>query len=319
MKEFSIIDEYFKKLATDFYASQNLNDDAARISLKNDEELIVSKDLMVEDVHFLKKDGAKKIAAKLLLSNLSDLAASGAKPVYYMLGFSKNSDEKFVAEFCQSLKIIQEEYGISLIGGDIVACKDKLFFSLTIFGIAKKDKILSRKNAIAGDLIFVSGQVGAAYIGLLVNLKKKQITTFSNEEKKYFLDKHFFPKPQIKLGQELVKQNLSRCAIDISDGFLADLNHICQTAKLDAIIFKEKIPLATNKIDFKELISGGDDYELIFTCKKMDENKILNLAKKLKISLTCVGSFKKPLQSPKIALLDEKNKEIKIEKYGYEH
>jgi thiamine-monophosphate kinase len=323
--EFSIIDKFFKPLTKNNQEiSLGLCDDTASFEIQDDEKIIVSKDMIVEDVHFLKKSGAKKIAAKLLLSNLSDMAASGAKPLYYLLGFSKNDEmnEQFIAEFASSLQEIQEKYKISLIGGDTVKTSQKLFFSVTIFGVCKKNQSLARKNANEGDLIFTSGAIGDAHIGLLSLLDK---ISFENEDdKNYFLNRHFFPTPRIELGQELLAQDISNCAIDVSDGFLADLNHICQASKLDAVVFQEKIPFSKQaKKYFKQvskldLISGGEDYELIFCVKKNDKNKILALAKKLNINLNYVGFFKKST-SPKIQLFDEENNEIKIENYGYQH
>ncbi len=322
--EFALIDKYFKPLATNSKASQGLRDDVARISLEKDEELIISKDLIFEDVHFLLKDGAAKIAAKLMLSNLSDIASSGSTPKYYMLGFSKNDklSENFYKEFCDELKKIQKKYKISLIGGDTIKSSEKLFFSLTIFGISKKNKVLARKNAKDKDLIFVSGSIGDAYLGLLSKTRPEII--FNKKNEKYFLDRHFSPSPRISLGQELVKQNLSKCAIDISDGLLADLNQICKESLLEAVIYKDKIPFSKQasevieQINFRNLISGGDDYELIFTAKKENKNKILQLAKKLKIELNHIGFLKKT-NSVKITILDNKNREIKFEKYGYQH
>lgn len=319
--EFSIIDLYFKPLTNNNKIAKNLSDDTASFCVKKDEEIVVSKDLIVEDVHFLRKDGAKNIAAKLLLSNLSDIAASGAEPIFYMLGFSKNNfvDKNFLEEFCSSLKEIQDKFKIFLAGGDTVLAGDKLFFSITIFGKIKKNKILSRNNAKNGDLIFVSGNVGDAYLGLLHNLEK-----IKTKDEKYFLQKFFNPQPRIELGKLLVKEKISKCAIDVSDGFFADLKHICQSSNLDAIIFKDKIPFSKpakklfDKIDFCDLLSGGEDYELIFSVHKKNKNKILKLAKKLKIELNYIGFFKKT-KSAKIIFLDEKNQEIKIKKYGYEH
>ncbi len=318
MNEFSLIDKYFKPLATNKKVSQNLEDDVARIVLKDDEELVVSKDVIVEGTHFLKEYGGYKIASKLLLSNLSDLAASGAKPVYYMIGFCKNTGEEFVKEFVLGLKDIQKKFAISLIGGDTIASLDRLFFSVTIFGIAKKNKVLSRKNARKDDLIFVSGNIGSAYLGLEVSRKKQDF----QKDNQYYLDQHFFPTPQIKLAQELVKNNLSQCAIDVSDGLLADLQHICNASNLSAVIFCDKIPfhnkLALNKVPMLDLISGGDDYEIIFTAHKKNEKKILQLAKKINVKISVIGNFKKESQN-KIILFDKNNKKINFTKYGYQH
>lgn len=306
LDEFFVIEKYFKPLATN-KAAQNLSDDAAKISLKTDEELVVSKDMMVEDVHFLKSDKGYNIAAKLLRTNLSDLAASGATPLYYMLGFSKTraTDEKFVKEFAQGLKDTQQEFRISLIGGDSVNAQDKLFFSITIFGKIKKGQILSRKNAQNGDLIFVSGNIGDAYLARVMGNKK-------------FLSRHLLPTPRIKLGQTLVKNKLSKCAIDVSDGLLADLQHICNASNLSADIFADKIPISDKTANILDLISAGDDYELIFSAKKQHFKKILSLSKSLDVKISCIGYFKEDKKNS-INLFDSTNNKINFSTYGYRH
>ncbi len=331
MQEFQIIDKYFKPLTINSKAANGLLDDVAKISLKKDEELIISKDLFIEDVHFLKKDGGFKIASKLLRANLSDIASSGAKPIYYMLGFSKNKnlDKKFIEEFSLGLKSVQDEFDLCLIGGDTVS-SEKLFFSITIFGIAKKGKILSRIQAKNGDLIFTSGFIGDAYLGLKTALSKKSLNKL-NQDEKYLLERHFFPTARISLGQNLIKNNLSSCAIDVSDGLLSDLRHICRSSKLDADLYLDQIPISdsakkilknNDKINILDLISGGDDYELIFSANSKNREKIFSLAKKLKINISEIGVFHKSLKKNfEINLFKEKNNlsKIKIKKFGYEH
>ncbi len=318
MREFQLIEKFFKPLTKSCEASQNLTDDVAKISLKKDEELVISKDMFVEDVHFLREDGGFKIASKLLRTNLSDLAASGATPLYYMLGFSKNKhvDEEFCSEFAQGLKSVQDEFGLCLIGGDTVSAK-KLFFSITIFGAVKKGKTLSRNQAKNGDLIFVSGSIGDAFLG--------RKTAFD----RHVIARHFFPSPRINLGKKLLENNLSKCAIDVSDGLLADLRHICEASKLDAEIYSQQIPLSksaqkffetNSKIKLTDLISGGDDYELIFAVNPRDRKKIEELSKYLKLDITCVGEFKKSADKNfQITLCGEKNTKINIKKFGHEH
>ena len=325
MDEFQIIKKYFLPLTNKTSAAKNLEDDVAKISLKKNEYLVLSKDLIIEDIHFKKADGAYKIASKLLLTNLSDLAASGAKPLYYMLGFSsgKNLDEKFVDNFCLGLKDIGKKYKISLIGGDSISSPDRLFFSITILGIKNKnDADLKRSAGKKEDLIFVSGTIGDAFLGLQIRKNKLP-------ENDYLLSRHFFPTAQTKLGLILAKNKLAHAAIDLSDGLLADLNHICQTSKLDAIIYQDKIPLSkeaklflkhNNNFSISDLISGGDDYELIFSVNKKFQKEIATLSKKLKTPLTCIGKLTKPkTRQPKISLLNNLNQPITISKYGYKH
>lgn len=316
--------------------SQNLEDDVAVLSFNQDFDLIISKDIFIEDVHFLKSDGAEKIASKLLLTNLSDIASSGGEPLYYMMGFTKNPtlDDDFYHEFGKALKVLQQKYKLTLIGGD-TANSAKLFYSITIFGKVKKNKILSRKNAQNGDLIFVSNSIGDAFLGLDIKLKK--LEKLEKYQKK-LLDKHFYPQPRIDLAQELINKNLSKCATDISDGLIADLSNICKSSKLNAEIYLSQIPLSSEakiylknnpKINVLELLSGGDDYELIFSINPKNLSKIVEISKKLNLKLTCIGKFFKESnyyanKNFSVFLFpDEQNKSsqtlIEITKKGYEH
>lgn len=321
MNEFQLIEKFFKPLTNSHQAAQNLADDVAKISLKKGEELVISKDLFVEDVHFLRQDGGFKIASKLLRTNLSDLAAAGATPLHYMLGFSKNKDldPKFIQEFARGLKSVQDEFNLCLIGGDTVST-EKLFFSITIFGSVKKGQALLRSKAQEGDLIYTSGTIGDAFLGLNAS---------STPTNKALLERHFFPTPRIKLGQKLLEQKLSKCAIDISDGLFADLRHICTSSKLDAEIFLDQIPLSSAakkflkinpEIKILDLFCGGDDYELIFAANPKNKKKIAELSQALNLDLTCIGTFKKSANKNfQVTLRDSENKKITIKKFGYEH
>ena len=316
--------------------SQNLEDDVALLSFNKNFDLIISKDIFIEDVHFLKSDGAKKIASKLLLTNLSDIASSGGEPLYYLMGFTKNSSLKddFYQEFAEALNKLQKKYKLTLIGGD-TSNSEKLFYSITIFGAVKKNKILSRKNAKNGDLIFVSNSIGDAFLGL--DIKLKNLKKLENYHQK-LLDKHFYPQPRIDLARELVNKNLSKCATDISDGLIADLSNICKASKLNAEIYLSQIPISTEakiylknnpKINVLELLSGGDDYELIFSINPKNIKKIEAISKKLKLKLTCIGKFFKESNyqtnknSSVFLFPDQQNNSsknlIKISKKGYEH
>lgn len=331
ISEFKIIEQFFKPLTKGCKESLELLDDVAEISLLKNQKLVISKDLMVENVHFLFSDGGFKIASKLLRSNISDIASAGAEACYYMLGFSKNSkiNKKFIEEFSLGLKSVQDEFDIKLIGGDTVS-SEQLIFSITIFGVVENNKKLSRNMAKPNDLIYVSGSIGDAYLGLNINSYPNK--KLSKKDKEYLQNRHFFPNPRIELGKELAKSNLSQCAIDVSDGLLADLKHICEASKLKAEIEIDKIPLskAAKKIlqnyssqeshndKFLDLISGGDDYELIFTINEKHQKKIADLSKKLKLNLTYIGKLSKS-DKYEVKVFDKMNKEIKIKKYGYEH
>ncbi len=322
MEEFEIINKYFKKISLNSPAACKLDNDVANFSIENDQQLIISKDIMVENIHFGSNYTADQIAHKLLASNLSDLASAGAKPHSYMLGFSKNNniDKNFITSFCSKLETLSKEYNISLIGGDTVSSNSDLFFSITILGTCPKNKILSRSKARDKDLIFISGNIGDSYMGLQILQNKINIT--DNTTKNYFLNRHHYPTARVSLGIKILNRDLSRTAIDISDGLFADLNHICQNSKLSANIFLDKIPISSYchnlQIDKMKLFSGGEDYELIFTAKENKREEIALLSQELNLNITEIVFLSK-YNDRKIKLFDQNNNKIEIKKYGYEH
>lgn len=325
-KEFEIIKKYFLPLTNNSKAAQGLKDDVALISSNSKKQLVISKDLSIEDIHFTKSQGGELIARKLLASNLSDLASSGAKPLYYLLGFSQNTfDEKFIADFCTGLKKSGKEFGIDLIGGDSVKVPDKLCFSVTIFGEVPKGKSLKRSAAKDGDLVFVSGNIGDSFLGL--QILQNQVSGISAPDMKHLINRHLLPSPRIRLGEELIKNNI-KCAIDVSDGLFSDLKHICEASNLSAIIYQNLIPISkaakscldkNSNLDVNQLFCGGEDYELIFTAPKNQQNKIAKIAQKLNLKITLIGSLQKKKSKPEIQLLNQKGERIEIKQYGWQH
>lgn len=329
MDEFEVINKYFRSLTNNCSAANNLKDDVATVKIAQHYQLSISKDLIVEDIHFKRSDGAYIIANKLLRVNLSDLAACGAKPLYYMLGFSKlpKLDEAFIADFCLGLKEVADQYQLSLIGGDSVTASDKLFFSLTIFGQNKINQNLTRNKAKKGDIIFVSGFIGDAYLGLKITQNK--LKSIAKKDKSYLLSRHYKPIPRIELGQKLLENKLANAAIDISDGFLADLNHICHNSNLNAIINQSQIPISApaksilennDDITIANLISAGDDYELIFTASPTNKKQIINISKSINVPITQIGTLEDIGDNKaNIKIINQDNEEISIKKYGYKH
>lgn len=330
MKEFDLIKKFFRPLAKS-RNSLNLTDDVAILNCIESKTIVVSKDMMAQDVHFRLSDGGFKIASKLLLSNLSDLAASGATPLHYMLGFSKfpSCDQKFLRDFSKGLAHIQQNYNITLIGGDTINSATAVF-SITIFGEVDSKYRMFRGGACVDDLIFVSGTIGDAGIGL--ECKEGLIGKVRN--KNFFLSKHFFPEPRILLGTALSKKSLSTCAIDISDGLFSDLSHICTASNLKAEIFLDQIPISPQaklflkqnpSRDLPELISAGEDYELLFTAKEVDLPNIMGLEKSINTKISCIGRLNKFSGGDRIVLhkakdlYRQKTGIIKIKKFGYEH
>ncbi|MCE2687029.1 MAG: thiamine-phosphate kinase [Rickettsiales bacterium] len=363
MNEFSLINKLIKPIASKFHESQLLQDDVAKINIdsyKNSQEIVITKDILVENVHFFVGDGAKNIAKKIVAVNLSDIASAGARPLYYLLGIGKKNqiDDNFWQIFFREIKKTNKKYNIGLIGGDTVSSRE-LFFSVTAIGEVEKGKNLLRSNAKNGDLIWVSNFIGDAFLGLKIMEKLFNTANYldnkniykniycSNKVQKYFMNKYQSPTPQIKLGRALVEKSISNCACDISDGLLMDVANIAKASNLQANLFLDKIPFSNyskaiikqiaknNKINYVQrkldLISGGDDYQLIFTTSSDKKKQVEELSKELKIKLSHIGEMSKIKQQLKkdektkskyyINLLNNslENKKIKINKIGYEH
>lgn len=240
MKEFDFINSQLVPL------SDYIGDDCAFFDAKN-EKLAVTKDVLAAGVHFFADDEPFNLAQKIIRVNLSDLAACGARPFGVLIGAAiekKYFNQEWLAEFMRGVKADMQEFDFALLGGDTTTHNSPSVFSVTAIG--KTNKPIKRSTAKAGDNIFVSGNIGDGFIGL-----------------KTRSGKYILPQPRIELGLKL--QDIASACIDISDGLLADLGHICTASGVGAELEAKKIPVSSTKYDLLDLITGGDDYELCFT------------------------------------------------------
>lgn len=238
-----------------------IGDDAAVMQLAANEQLVVSTDTMVEDVHFPLQTSPFDIGYKLMAVNLSDLAAMGAEPRWASLALTlPESNEEWLEQFSAGLFELANKYSVQLIGGDTT--RGPLTLSLTLQGTVSSGCYLQRSGAQCGDAIYVSGQLGDAGLALRQLLSKESI----NPECLTRLNR---PTPRVEIGQSLL--GIATAAIDISDGLLADLGHLLEASKLGAELQLENLPLSKpvqeiiEKGDWSIPLSAGDDYELCFT------------------------------------------------------
>jgi len=321
--EFEIIETYFSPLTKDEKGAFNLADDAAVLEVPKGKSLVITTDTLVEGIHFLTGDLPKNIGAKLLRVSLSDLAAMGSVPAYYNLSIAFKASSitsNWFKEFADALLKDQNQFGITLIGGDTVSTTGPLTLTITAFGVVQKGKVLRRNGARVGDDIWVSGSIGDAALGLKV--ASGELENISRINKNHLLSRYFKPIPQTFLGPKLVDHINS--AIDISDGLIADLNHICKASNLGAQIQLSSIPLSkatktalATRPDYIDLIlGGGDDFELLFTADKSFRILQKSLTKELKVSLTRIGNI---VEGSSTRIIDEKGKEYPLSKAGYTH
>ncbi len=270
--EFSLIERYFRDTGVARQSTKLAQgDDAAVVEIPSGYQLVMSIDTLIDGVHFPQQTCASDIAHKALAVNLSDLAAMGANPAWFLLSISlPDTNEQWLAEFSQSLKQLAQIYQIELIGGD--TCRGPLSITVQVNGLVKRNQFITRSGARSGDMIVVSGQLGDAVLGLKhlqghISLPEAFKSTCINALNK--------PVPRICLTDFL--QQYATAAIDLSDGLVGDLRHILAESKVGATIYQSELPVnqwITQNNAFDWALSGGDDYEMCFTLPKMYRNKL---------------------------------------------
>lgn len=321
--EFELIAEIFAPLAEGFPGALGLLDDAAILRPRPGRELIFTKDMLVSGVHFPEHDPARQVGKKLLRVNLSDLAAMGAEPVGYGLGIAIPDDFElaWLREFADGLAEDQATFGVSLIGGDTVSTPGPITFSLSMLGDLPEGQALTRSGAKAGDLVVVSGTIGDGALGLRVALGETLgLTTVHRDQ---VLNKLRQPQPQLALGQAL--RGIAHAAVDISDGLVADLGHICTASGLAAVIQAEKVPVSEAAVAYLDgegggalvpLLTGGDDYELLFAIAPESEERVMGIGDELSISLAVIGHM---TEGERVEVLDVHGMPVTIERPGFSH
>ena len=317
MHEFQIISNYFKKLTKNNKNALNLNDD---IFFDKRNNLAVSVDTYIEGTHFINFKNPELVVKKILRSSISDLICKGVVPKYYFVSGSgnKNSFNKSnLSKISKSLNEEQQKYKVYLGGGDTIFSK-KISFTITSIGYCKN--IIYRNKATQNDDLYVTGNLGDSYIGLLILKKKLKLSIPQN---KYFISKYYKPEIHLKLVNELKK--FASSSIDISDGLFNDLEKLINQLNISYKVKLKDIPISKNlslliknkKLLKKNLISNGDDYQILFTAPKRKRLLIKNISKSSKIRITKIGKILN--KSHRSTLLDEKNKKITLKNKGYFH
>jgi len=317
MHEFELIKNYFQKLSTKSPSALNLNDD---VFFDKKKRLAVSVDTYVEDNHFIDFKKPELVIKKIIRSSISDLICKGVKPKYYFIsgsGNKKSFSKSNLSKISKALNQEQNKYKIFLSGGDTVF-SNKLSFTITSIGFA--DNIIYRNKAKINDDIYVSGNLGDSYLGLLV-LKNK--IKLNHQLKKYFINQYFMPNIQLQLTDKIKK--FANTSIDVSDGLLADLDKMINSQKLSYKLFLKDIPISDNLkkvLDFKKLskinfISNGDDYQILFTASKNKMGIIKKIASNCRVKLTKIGSIQSYVE--KSSIIGGKNLQIPLKNKGYFH
>ncbi|GAB4187320.1 MAG: thiamine-phosphate kinase [Thalassobaculales bacterium] len=263
LDEFARIARFFAPLAAGFPGALNLVDDAALIACPAGRELVVTTDALVAGVHFLPDDPPETLGRKVLGVNLSDLAAKGAEPLAYTLvtALTRAEGEAWLEGFAAGLAAMQAEHGIQLAGGDSVSTPGPVMLSVTAFGTVPAGAMIGRGGARPGDGIYVTGTLGDAALGL------KAIRGGITDAGGFLAGRYRCPQPRTAVGPAL--RGIASAMIDVSDGLVADLGHLCAVSGVGAEVEAGLLPLSAaarpHAGDLAAVLSGGDDYELLFT------------------------------------------------------
>jgi len=317
MHEFELINKYLSKLSIRSKGSLNLNDD---VFFDKTNKLVVSVDTYVEGNHFFNFKNPDLVIKKIIRSSISDLICKGVKPKYYFLSgsgsrkvFTKNN----LTKITKSLKEEQKKYNIILGGGDTVK-SNKLSFTVTSIGFS--NKIIYRNRSKINDDIYVTGNLGDSFLGLLILKKKIKI---NRNLSTYFINQYY--KPDIKYSFTNYLNKFATSSIDLSDGLISDLEKLTNKQKNSYQLFFDKIPVSKNlnlilklkNLLKKKLISKGDDYQILFTANSKHRNLITKISSFKRLKITRIGRILNSRH--KSSIIDKNDRQIKMNDKGYIH
>jgi thiamine-monophosphate kinase len=317
--EFELIRRYFSSLGPQHPSvTCGVGDDCALLSIPFGYELALSIDTLVAGVHFPEKNYSPYLLGhRALRVAASDLAAAGAAPLAFTLALTLPFvDELWLGEFSRGLSEAAQQLSLTLIGGDTTC--GALSMSVQVHGLISKGRMLKRSGAAVGDLVYVSGDLGAARAALDV---LEHPSTIPAAISATFLQRYWRPEPRLQLGVQL--RGVASACLDISDGLLADITHIAEASQIAIEIESWKVPInaevcknysSSDALCFA--LTGGDDYELCFTLPEKNSGQINMIAEAAGCSLTCIGRV---VEGAGVRCLDQQNKLLQFDRNGYRH
>ena len=319
LNEFGIIQQFFSDLTGRRADTlKGIGDDCAILQPRPDKLLVVSTDTLVAGRHFFTNAQPENIGYKSLAVNLSDLAAMGAEPAWVSLALTMpEADHAWLKDFVSGFGQLARCHSLELIGGDLT--RGPLSITVTIHGYVSPGHVLQRQGANAGDLVAVSGNLGSAALALqqLMGLSAADSPEVDGD----LLNALNRPEPRIQLGMQLAQ--FATSCIDISDGLISDLGHICHASGCQAEIELPRLPchpVVSAQIQdtgcWDIPLTGGDDYELCFTLKPSDAGLLADISQETGVAITTVGKMKR---GAGVVCMDEKHQVVQIASSGFMH
>ena len=317
LSEFELIRRFFTHRAR--HAVLAVGDDAAIVRARRGMELVITTDMLVAGRHFSPDADPRKLGHKALAVNLSDMAAMGATPCWATLAISlPRANARWLAGFSRGFMDLARRHSVDLVGGDTT--RGPLNICVQVIGEVPRGRALRRDGARASDDVWVSGVLGDAALALAAGR-----VGLSARERRALRLKLDAPTPRVALGIAL--RGTARSAIDVSDGLVADLGHICERSQVSAVVEFARIPASAamarrlNRLVARAaLLAGGDDYELVFTAARARRTAIARLARRLRLKLTRIGKITRRKEGvPLVTVRDAVGRPIMIGRGGYEH
>ena len=329
--EFALIDHLTEHITINHESTiKGVGDDAAVIQPSEGKQMLISKDLLIEGIHFdLVYSPLKHLGYKAVVVNLSDIAAMNATPKQIVVGIGVSSKYSLeaVEEIYAGIIKACEIYSVDFVGGDTTSSRTGLFISVTVIGEADKESVTYRSGAKPNDLICVSGDLGSAYMGLLLlEREKKAFQADPNLQpdlsgSDYLIERQLKPEARVDIVRLLKeKEVLPTSMIDISDGLASEVLHLCKQSGTGCVVHEDKIPVDQITFDTaKEFaivpivaaLNGGEDYELLFTISQSDYEKI-----KDEKDITVIGYMTDEKEGCQLVTND--NQMIKLEAQGWD-
>ena len=320
LSEFELIRRFFTHRTPG--TALGVGDDAALVRVGSGMELAISADMLVEGRHFAADADPLLLGHKSLAVNLSDMAAMGALPRWATLALAlPRVNERWLGAFSRGFMKLALQHRVDLIGGDTT--RGPLTISVQVMGEVPRGQALRRDGAKAGDDVWVSGRLGSAALALAAAAGKARVPP---RERRALDARLNAPAPRVALGLALRK--IASSAIDVSDGLLADLGHICERSKVAAVLDWESIPARpfvrsqaqVTDVAVSAILAGGDDYELCFTASRRRRSAIVRAAATARTEVMLVGRVVRRSRSgPRVEVLDSIGTPLKVKRQGFDH
>ncbi len=308
---------------------KSIGDDCCVVGVSSKKVLLATTDILIEGVHFKKNYTAPYVLGRKAISiSVSDIAAMGGRPGFALVSIAMPGDtlKSYIDELYRGIKDCSSEFACRVAGGNTARLPGRVMVGTTVFGEAEQGRVVFRSGARPGHRIFVTGTLGDSALGLKV-LGRYGEKALKGLFRKAAL-KHLDPTPRIKAGIRLSSKGLCSAMIDVSDGLLLDLKRLCESSRVSAVIEAERLPLSDEVRRFfsnrpKALCSialtGGEDYELLFTAPEDSSRDILRLSRELKLRITDIGSITGPGRNVEIKAVDSAGRAMVVKRPGFTH